>query len=77
MNMTYLDAEELAKRLHYKKETILRSKLGTVLKEHTHFVRPFGSRKVLFIWENIERDLLAGELSKPMIPMANGGFCHG
>lgn len=77
MKLTFIDPDELAGRLHYKRETIMRTKLDTVLIESIHYIRPFGGKKVLFIWENIERDLLAGALSNATIPMANGGFCHG
>ena len=29
----------------------------SVLLEGTHYVRPFGGRKILYLWENIERDM--------------------
>ena len=77
MNLTYITPDDLAQRLNYKRETIMRTKLDTVLLESVHYVRPFGGKRVLFIWENIEKDLLAGGLSNTAIPMANGGFCHG
>jgi len=77
MNLTFIDPDDLAARLHYKRETIMRTKLDSVFKEHIHYVRPFGGKKVLFIWENIQRDMLSGEFSTPAIPMANGGYCHG
>lgn len=42
-----------------------------------HYIRPFGGRKILYIWETIERDM-GGTSSNPLaIPMANGGVMHG
>jgi len=51
-----------------------------VLLEGVHYIRPFGGRKLLFIWETIQRDI--GTFSSrrapgPTIPMANGGLAHG
>lgn len=77
MNLTYLQLEELAERLHYKPKTILRSMVDRVLIEGIHYVRPFGGKRRLFIWENIERDMLRGFTSEQAIPMARGGYCHG
>lgn len=77
MNLTYLKLEDLAERLNFKPETILRKKVGTVLHEGVHFVRPLGGKRILFIWEHIERDMLSGMQSVSAIPMANGGYCHG
>ena len=42
------------------------------------YIRPFGGRKLLYLWEAIERDM--GEFSghcAAAIPMANGGAAHG
>lgn len=77
MNLTYLDLDELAAKLKFKPKTIMRSKVGSVLHEGIHFVRPLGGKRLLFIWENIERDMLAGRDVINTIPMANGGHCHG
>jgi hypothetical protein len=49
-----------------------------VLLEGTHYIRPFGGRKLLYVWEAIERDM--GQFSgrcAPAIPMANGGSARG
>jgi hypothetical protein len=41
-------------------------------------VRPFGGRKILFVWEAIERDMRAmAGVDRMAIPMANGGVLHG
>jgi len=43
-----------------------------------HYSRPFGGRKLLFIWEAIERDITNFSLGRsPIIPMARGGVAHG
>jgi hypothetical protein len=49
-----------------------------VLIEGKHYIRPFGGRKILYIWETIEEDMLnATHTSSLEIPMANGGVCYG
>ena len=75
---TFLTTEQLSSRIHYDTRTIRDQLKDNVLIEGIHYVRPFGRRKLLFIWETIERDILkhAAETSFG-IPMANGGVCHG
>ena len=53
MSLTYLSANELAERIHYKPETIMKKMVDCILFEGIHYVRPLGGRKKLFIWENI------------------------
>jgi hypothetical protein len=49
-----------------------------VLIEGKHYIRPFGGRKILYIWETIEEDMLnVTHASSLEIPMANGGVCYG
>jgi hypothetical protein len=49
-----------------------------VLLEGVHYIRPFGGRKLLFIWEAIQRDIGTASASRaPMVPMANGAVAHG
>ena len=52
---------------------------ASVLIEGKHYFRPFGGRKILFLWENIERDMVGVGVaeSRTAIPMANGGVLHG
>jgi hypothetical protein len=76
---TYLTTEELAARIKYDARTIRNRLKDSVLIEGTHYFRPFGGRKILFLWETIERDMqkrlvAAEELA---IPMASGQLCHG
>lgn len=75
---TYLTTDELSARIKYDVRTIRERLKDSVLLEGTHYVRPFGGRKILFVWEAIERDMraMAGATSMA-IPMANGGVLHG
>jgi hypothetical protein len=59
MNMTYLTTEELASRIKYDARTIRDRLKDTVLLEGIHYFRPFGGRKILFVWEKIETDMVA------------------
>lgn len=76
MNRTYLTTEGLSKRIHYDPRTIRERLKDSVLIEGVHYIRPFGGRKILYIWECIERDMKAS-ISTLGIPMANGEVCHG
>jgi predicted transcriptional regulator len=77
MNNTYLTTEELSERIKYDARTIRQSLKDSVLLEGKHYIRPFGGRKILYIWEVIEKDMLKSSQSSFAIPMANGGVCHG
>jgi len=75
---TYITTDELATRIHYDARTIRTRLKDAVLLEGVHYIRPFGGRKLLFIWEAIQRDI--GKASAHVaaaIPMANGGVAHG
>lgn len=76
MNRTYLTTEGLSERIHYDPRTIRERLKDSVLIEGIHYIRPFGGRKILYIWECIERDMKAST-STLGIPMANGEVCHG
>lgn len=86
MDATYLTTDELASRIHYDARTIRTRLKDAVLLEGVHYIRPFGGRKLLFIWDAIQRDI--GRFSAgraPMgspstgggIPMANGAVSRG
>ena len=51
MSETYLTTEQLAERIHYDPRTIRTRLKDAVLLEGVHYIRPFGGRKILFIWE--------------------------
>ena len=76
MNTTYLTTDALAERIHYDPRTIRERLKDSVLIEGTHYFRPFGGRKILYIWETIERDMKSS-LGPLGIPMANGEVCNG
>ncbi len=57
MNFTYLTTKELSERIHYNERTIRNQVKDSVLLEGVHYIRPFGGRKILFVWERIEEDM--------------------
>jgi hypothetical protein len=78
MEKTYLTTAELAQKLHYNSRYICNYLLDSVLIEGIHYFRPFGRRKILFIWETIENDMFkTPKIDMPTIPLARGGVCHG
>lgn len=78
MEATYLTTDQLSERIHYDARTIRTRLKDAVLLEGVHYIRPFGGRKLLFIWETIQRDIGTASAGRgPLIPMANGGVAHG
>ena len=78
MVQTYLTTDELSARIKYDVRTIRERLKDSVLLEGTHYVRPFGGRKILYLWENIERDMRSSVgVDISAIPMANGAVLHG
>jgi len=75
-----LTTDELAARIKYDVRTIRERLKDSVLIEGTHYFRPFGGRKILYIWANIERDMIAECQRRPVgmagIPMANGEMLY-
>lgn len=57
MTFTYLTTEELAARIKYDNATIRNQLKDSVLIEGIHYIRPFGGRKILYVWEQIEKDM--------------------
>jgi hypothetical protein len=75
---TYLTTDELSARIKYDVRTIRERLKDSVLLEGIHYIRPFGGRKILFVWETICRDIGAqARIDRIAIPMANGGVLHG
>ncbi|WP_413479161.1 hypothetical protein [Vibrio hibernica] len=60
MAMTYLTTKELSERIKYDDRTIREQLKDSVLFEGVHYVRPFGGRKILFLWERVEEEMLNG-----------------
>lgn len=77
MSLTYLTTDELSARIKYDPRTIRERLKDSVLIEGRHYLRPFGGRKILYVWEHIEHDMSASIGNSFAIPMANGGVCHG
>ena len=78
MSQTYLTTDELSAKIKYDVRTIRERLKDSVLLEGTHYVRPFGGRKILFVWEAIERDMRVFVGSDALsLPMANGKVAHG
>jgi len=76
MSLTYLTTNELSEKIKYNARTIRNVLKDSVLLEGRHYVRPFGGRKILYIWEHIENDMTQVQ-SEFSIPMSKGGICHG
>jgi hypothetical protein len=77
MAATYLTTDELSDRIKYDARTIRERLKDSVLLEGIHYIRPFGGRKILFIWEKIETDMGVASADSILVPMANGSVCHG
>lgn len=77
MSHTYLTTEELSSLIKYDPRTIRERLKDSVLLEGVHYIRPFGGRKILYIWEKIEADMGCAVATNFAIPMANGGVCNG
>lgn len=66
---TYLTTEELSSRIKYDVRTIRQCLKDSVLFEGVHYIRPFGGRKILFIWERVEETMLQGLSAQNVISM--------
>jgi hypothetical protein len=81
IDSTYLTTEELSQKIKYDARTIRERLKDSVLLEGVHYVRPFGGRKILYLWEKIESDMKQNSMRTPVgssaIPMANGGVFRG
>ena len=64
---TYLTTEELSSRIKYDTRTIRNCLKDIVLFEGVHYIRPFGGRKILFIWEQVEASMLHGVSANDLI----------
>ena len=57
MSHTYLTTQELSEKIRYDVRTIRNQLKDSVLIEGVHYIRPFGGRKILYVWERIEEDM--------------------
>lgn len=79
-NPTLLTTEELSTRIKYDARTIRNQLKDSVLLEGVHYFRPFGGRKILYVWEKILEDMqkvTPAAKSDFSIPMAAGGTYRG
>lgn len=80
-DVTFLTSDELSERIKYDVRTIRERLMDSALIEGVHYIRPFGGRKILFIWEAIERDIGRHSAMSPVgksgIPMSSGEVIHG
>jgi hypothetical protein len=80
VNSELLTTDELSARIKYDVRTIREYLKDSVLLEGVHYFRPFGGRKILYVWDTIKRDMVARSQSHPAttmgIPMANGSVLH-
>ena len=74
---TFLTTNELSQRIKYDARTIRTCLKDAVLIEGIHYIRPFGGRKILYIWETILKDMCRFSQDAMSIPMSNGGNIHG
>lgn len=75
--MTYLTTDELSRLIKYDPRTIRERLKDSVLLEGKHYIRPFGGRKILYLWETIEAEMKSRQGgTSTTIPMANGATCH-
>ncbi|BCE02806.1 hypothetical protein [Marinicellulosiphila megalodicopiae] len=65
--MTYLTTNELSEKIKYEPRTIRSTLKDSVLIEGVHYIRPFGGRKTLYIWEKVEETMLAGNTVSDLI----------
>ncbi len=56
---TYLTTDELSVRIKYDARYIREHLKDKVFKKGTHYIQPFGRRKILFIWNEIEKIMSA------------------
>ena len=73
-----LTTDELSARIKYDARTIRERLKDSVLIEGVHYIRPFGGRKILYVWDRIAQDIgKTSRMSSSAIPMANGSVIHG
>jgi hypothetical protein len=80
MKSELLTTDELSARIKYDVRTIRERLKDSVLLEGVHYFRPFGGRKILYVWEAIERDMIGRMQCQPLtvrgIPMSAGRMLH-
>jgi hypothetical protein len=54
MNTEYLTTRELSERIKYDERYIRENLKDKVLKKGLHYIKPFGGRKILYLWEAVK-----------------------
>ncbi|HKI62291.1 MAG TPA: hypothetical protein VKA31_08365 [Mariprofundaceae bacterium] len=72
-----LTCDELSLRIKYDARYIREHLKDSVFIEGIHYIRPFGRRKILFLWEPIEQELIQSTRNQMAVPMAAGGSVRG
>lgn len=72
MSVTYLTTVQLAARIHYDVRSIRNRLKDSVLLEGRHYLRAFGQRKLLWIWEEVEAEMIRLSSASAQLPMARG-----
>ncbi len=62
----YLTTEELASRIKFEPRYIREKLKDKVFKKGIHYIKPFGGRKLLFIWNEVEKIIQVREEECPM-----------
>ena len=70
----YLTTEELSDRIKFDTRYIREKLKGRVFQEGIHYIKPFGGRKLLFIWEAVEQLMIkeCAARSAAVIPLRRG-----
>lgn len=80
METELLTTDELSARIKYDARTIRERLKDSVLIEGVHYFRPFGGRKILYVWTAIQRDMRAVSPANlnvsACIPMSAGRMLH-
>ncbi len=54
----YLTTRELSERIKYDERYIRESLKDKILKRGTHYIKPFGGRKILYLWDAVKEAML-------------------
>lgn len=66
MAQELLTTDELSARIKYDVRTIRERLKDSVLIEGVHYIRPFGGRKISYLWDCIERDIGKASRARPI-----------
>lgn len=57
MNTEFLTTRELSDRIKYDERYIRESLKDKVFKKGRHYIKPFGGRKILYLWEEVKKTM--------------------